>query len=384
MKRFERRAIKKEFPRPNVDAAYTPNLDSYLVPLIAGIKSPDESLRDVQDKICDISGPLGVMYENLLPLVSAAESGEEVTLENHGVTAFMNCVKKSIILVGDMSAIFTTQRRTKLNPSLASLGKEQFPEAGKQLFGEGFEDKFTNPNNSPPKRQNQKDKEEVSRSTRQSKHISSRIIKIAGDPNFFHSGNFSSPPPLSQPSICQEPGVETVLVLRNYCTSQSSGSTRDSMVEGPSNCWNGRAILRQPIQLTIETDASTKGWGAHCQGISTGGRWSSGEMELHINCLELLAGSLAVKTFANGVGKVHILLLVDSVSAVSYINKLGETHSFVMNSLANDLWTWCLVDMVPCQPCQPHCTTHSGGNQYPSRLGGEGLSGLKRLEAHHW
>ncbi len=33
--------------------------------------------------------------------------------------------------------------------------------------------------------------------------------------------------------------------------------------------------------------------------------------------------------------------------------------------------------MVPSQPCQPHCTTHSGG----SRLGVEGLSGLKRLEA---
>ena len=110
-----------------------------------------------------------------------------------------------------------------------------------------FRNKFTNPNNSPPKRQNQKDKEEVSRSTRQSKHISSRIIKIPGAPNFFHSGNFSGPSPLSQPSVCQEPGVETVSVLRNYCTSQSSGSTRDSMVEGPSNSWNGRAILRQPI-----------------------------------------------------------------------------------------------------------------------------------------
>ncbi len=82
----------------------------------------------------------------MLPLVSAAESGDEVTLDHHAVTGFMNCVKKSIILVGDVSAIFTTQRHaqvlTKLNPSLASLGKEQFPEAGKQLFGEGFEDRL--------------------------------------------------------------------------------------------------------------------------------------------------------------------------------------------------------------------------------------------------
>lgn len=133
LKRFERRAIEKEFPRPNVDAAYTPNLDSYLVPLIAGIKGPDQSLRDIQDKICDIFGPLGVMHENLLPLVSATEDGEEVTLDRQAVAAFMNCLKKSVMLLGDASAIITTQHRgqvlTKLNPSLASLGKEQFPDA---------------------------------------------------------------------------------------------------------------------------------------------------------------------------------------------------------------------------------------------------------------
>ena len=141
LKHFDRRAIK-EFPWPNVDAAYTPNPDSYLVPLIAGIKSPDESLRDVHDKICDIFGPLGVLYENLLPLVSATEN-DEVTLDRQAAAAFMNCLKKSVMLVGDVSAIFTTRCReqvlTKLNPSLASLGKEQFPDAGKQLFGEGIE-----------------------------------------------------------------------------------------------------------------------------------------------------------------------------------------------------------------------------------------------------
>ena len=143
LKRFERRAIKKEFPRPNVDAAYTPNLDSYLVPLIPGIKGPDEALRDVHDKICDIFGPVAIMHENLLPLVSATENDEEITLDRQSAVAFMNCVKKAILLVGDVSAVLTAQRRaqvlTKLNPSLASLAKEKFPDAGKQLFGDGFE-----------------------------------------------------------------------------------------------------------------------------------------------------------------------------------------------------------------------------------------------------
>ena len=103
LKRFERKAIKKE-----LDAAYTPNLDSYLVPLISGIKSPDEPLRNVQDKICDIFGPLGIMYENLLPLVSAAENGEEVNLDRQAVMAFMTCRIKAVMLVGDVSVIFTT------------------------------------------------------------------------------------------------------------------------------------------------------------------------------------------------------------------------------------------------------------------------------------
>lgn len=58
LKRFKRRVIyiKKEFPRPNVDAAYTPNLDNYLVPLIPGIKNPDEALRDVHDKFAIFLG----------------------------------------------------------------------------------------------------------------------------------------------------------------------------------------------------------------------------------------------------------------------------------------------------------------------------------------
>ena len=111
LKRFERRAIKKEFPRPNIDAAYTPNLDSYLVPLIPGIKAPDETLRDLHDKICDVFGPLGVMYENFLPLVEAINHQGEVTLDHPTLAAFINCLKKSVLLVGDASASLTTRRR---------------------------------------------------------------------------------------------------------------------------------------------------------------------------------------------------------------------------------------------------------------------------------
>ena len=57
---------------------------------------------------------------------------------------------------------------------------------------------------------------------------------------------------------------------------------------------NGRSLIQRPAQVLIQTDASKKGWGATCNGISTGGMWSAQEMKYHINILELLAVKLAI------------------------------------------------------------------------------------------
>ena len=64
LQRFERRALVREFPRPASEPAFTPTLDSYLISMIQGIKTPDNSLKEVQDKILDALGPLCTMYEN--------------------------------------------------------------------------------------------------------------------------------------------------------------------------------------------------------------------------------------------------------------------------------------------------------------------------------
>ena len=68
---------------------------------------------------------------------------DAITLDKATVAAMFGCVKKAIVLVGDTSAQISSKRReqvlTKLNPVLASLGKEAFPDSGKQLFGDGFE-----------------------------------------------------------------------------------------------------------------------------------------------------------------------------------------------------------------------------------------------------
>ena len=75
--------------------------------------------------------------------------------------------------------------------------------------------------------------------------------------------------------------------------------------------------------------------------MSTGGPWSLEEKKLHINCLELLAGSFAIKTFTKTRGCAHDKLLLDNASAVAYINKRGGTHSQNLSNLAINLWEWC-------------------------------------------
>ena len=44
---------------------------------------------------------------------------------------------------------------------------------------------------------------------------------------------------------------------------------------------NGKSVLTSQPEMFLQTDASKKGWGAHCQGISTGGAWSYQEQILH-------------------------------------------------------------------------------------------------------
>ena len=85
---------------------------------------------------------------------------------------------------------------------------------------------------------------------------------------------------------------------------------------------------------------------AYCQGMSTGGRWLPEETSYHINCLELLAGSLAIMSFTKNKAKAQVLLLMDNISAVTYINKMGGTHTPMLSYLAKNLWDWCLTHNI--------------------------------------
>ena len=106
--------------------------------------------------------------------------------------------------------------------------------------------------------------------------------------------------------------------------------------------WNGKSLVLRSPDIQLESDASRIGWGASYEGVQTGGPWSRQEKEYHINCLELLAATLAVKTFLKEQVNKRVLLLIDNQTAVACINNLDGTASAQATTLARQLWMWCL------------------------------------------
>ena len=98
--RFNRRAIIRELPRPASGAAWTPSLDSYLPSMISGVKTSDTALKETQDKVPDILGPLCTLSENINPMHESLTE-DNITLDKASVSAMFNCAKKAILLVGD-------------------------------------------------------------------------------------------------------------------------------------------------------------------------------------------------------------------------------------------------------------------------------------------
>ena len=238
-----------------------------------------------------------------------------------------------------------------------------------------FRDKFTNPHNSAPKRQNQEHKEAVSNSVRQPTPLSSRVVKIPRAPNFFHSGNFSCPSPLPQSSICQKPGIAKISFLRDCGTSQSASSTGDSMVERPPTCLEWASHFKTAYPTYNRDRCLNQGVGCPLPGSKHRGPVvSAGEGAAHkrSRAPSWVSGS---EDICKRCGKgAHPSPDGQCLCGKLHQQTMGDPLTRVEQSGSR------LMDLVPEQPSQPHCTTHPRRNQYSSRLGVQGLSGLERLE----
>ena len=105
---------------------------------------------------------------------------------------------------------------------------------------------------------------------------------------------------------------------------------------------SSRDIIHPTPFMIIQTDASTLGWGAVFGDQEVGGRWTSLERISHINILELQAAFFALKSFCKETIKGHVQLQIDNTTAVAYINNMGGSKSPKLNSLAQEIWDWCI------------------------------------------
>ncbi|CAB3984274.1 Hypothetical predicted protein [Paramuricea clavata] len=134
--------------RWHVDSVYTPDLDDYLTSLVPGVKAVDKQSKFLQDRLLDTLGPVSQLFEHIFGMLSQCQPGKTIDLTYEQLNELGSITSNAIRLLGNTSALLSQERRKavlqKINSqsTLASLASEEFPQAGRSLFGEGFEERI--------------------------------------------------------------------------------------------------------------------------------------------------------------------------------------------------------------------------------------------------
>ena len=92
--------------------------------------------------------------------------------------------------------------------------------------------------------------------------------------------------------------------------------------------------------ITIYADASLAGWGI-TNGISPS-RGLSHKAELkYINVLELKAIEIGIYTYCKNKDFLHVRVMCDNVTAISYVNKTEGMKYQTCNNIASRIWDFC-------------------------------------------
>ena len=105
----------------------------------------------------------------------------------------------------------------------------------------------------------------------------------------------------------------------------------------------GGSISPPPPDVSLCTDASLAGWGAHLLPTfeTAHGIWSPEESLLHINLLELLAVFRALLCWHEKLRGRAVMLLPDNTTVVAYVMHQGGTRSRQLCQLVIELLQWC-------------------------------------------
>ncbi|XP_039189596.1 kelch-like protein 14 isoform X2 [Crotalus tigris] len=109
--------------------------------------------------------------------------------------------------------------------------------------------------------------------------------------------------------------------------------------------WFSQAVtkgssFKELDRITITTDTSLFGWGAHLQSQFVQGCWSRADLRHNINWLELRAIHLALHQFRHWIRGFHVLILTDNVASKAHVDCQGGTRSRSLMSEARLLGSW--------------------------------------------
>ena len=107
---------------------------------------------------------------------------------------------------------------------------------------------------------------------------------------------------------------------------------------------SGIPIRPFQVDITIFTDASTQGWGAHMGDSQISGTWT--RLDLQLNYLELKAVIAALHHWVSVLQGHQVLIAMDNTTVVSYINKQEGTDSLTLLRLIVDLFMWLLAQDI--------------------------------------
>ena len=108
-----------------------------------------------------------------------------------------------------------------------------------------------------------------------------------------------------------------------------------------NNTMVGSPLHKPPHTRELFTDASTVGWGGHCDHLSAQGTWPTDQTKRHINWLEMKAVLLCLQQMSSYLSHQVVLVSTDNSTVLAHINKQGGTRSWDLCALLWQLQTWC-------------------------------------------
>ena len=105
----------------------------------------------------------------------------------------------------------------------------------------------------------------------------------------------------------------------------------------------GLQIFRQPLEKSfIAAQMRLKPVGVLILTMATTRvvSWSMSESLRHINYFELLAVKFALSSLFDNRSNIHVRVMSDKTTTVSYISSMGGCKSTECNSITKDIWDW--------------------------------------------